>query len=199
MDNLKKIIESVKLNAKENLVPIVRDKTLGKLLSLSREIDAINILEIGTATGYSGLNLLEKENSFLTTIEKNEVRYNEAKNNFEKSGVQNRVCQILDDAQNSLEKLADEKNKFDLIFLDGPKGQYMRYLPYITTMLRTGGVLFADNILLGGLIKDETRVNHKNRAMVKNMKKFLGEIQNSQYYETDIFEIEDGFAICRKK
>lgn len=198
MNNLTEIISKIKTKAKENFVPIVRDKTLEMLIDACKECGANKVLEIGTATGYSGLNFLTLENLHLTTIEKNIERYTEAKSNFDDAGVGERVTQILGDAGEELEKLTNLGSQFDFIFLDGPKGQYLHYLPKLEKLLAGGGVLFADNILLGGLMTDESRVNHKNRTMVRNMKIFLEKISTSEELETSIYEIDDGFAICKK-
>ena len=157
------------------------------------------VLEIGTATGYSGLNFLTIDNISLTTIEKDINRFEEAKLNFENAGVVLMVTQIWGDAGEELKKLVNSDSQFDFIFLDGPKGQYLHYLPYLNQLLVRGGILFADNILLGGLINDESRVNHKNRTMVRNMKKFLDKIMSSDEFQTEIYEIDDGFAVCKKQ
>lgn len=199
MTNIEEIIKKVKTEALENHVPIVRDKTLEKIMEVCRENKAENILEIGTATGYSALNFLSLPNIKLDTIEKNKTRFDEAKTNFENAKVSERVTMHLGDAGIVLQELSHKDQKYDFIFLDGPKGQYIQYLPYLQKMLCKGGVLFADNILLGGLIKDESRVCHKNRAMFNHMKDFLNEITSSPVFETQIFEIDDGFAICKKK
>ena len=198
MDTLTKTIDTVKAEAKENLVPIVRDKTLECLLKTCREIGATKVLEIGTATGYSALNILTVAQN-VVTIEKNKERFEQAKQNFADAQVSLRVTQLLGDAGEVLQNLSAKGQIFDLIFLDGPKGQYLRYLPYISHMLESGGILFADNILLNGLFYDDSRVNHKNRAMVKNMRAFVEEIKNTSDFETTIYEIEDGFAICKKQ
>ncbi len=199
MKKLKETIKFVEKKAKENFVPIVRDKTLEALLEKCRELDAKHVLEIGTATGYSGLNMLLIDGLYLTTIEKNCQRFEEARDNFVLAGVESRVNQILGDADEVLQQLLQSGNLFDLVFLDGPKGQYIKYLPYITKLLRHGGVLFADNTMLGGLIKNDSKVNHKNRTMTRNMKAFLNEVACSKDFETEIYEIEDGFTISKKK
>lgn len=194
-----KIIEKVKKQAKENYVPIVRDETLKMLLKVCKENQVKNVLEIGTATGYSALNMLSIEGIKITTIEKNEQRVKEAKLNFEEAGVGDRITLVNGDAGEILKNLVEANKKFDLVFLDGPKGQYVRYLANIKILLREGGILFSDNILLGGLIKDESLVNHKNRAMVNNMKKFLDEIKTGDDFNSKFYEIEDGFAISEIK
>ena len=198
MDKIYEIINSVRENAKKNKVPIVRDKTLNALIDTCIKHNVKNVLEIGTATGYSGLNLLTVADK-VTTIEKNILRFEEAKQNFENANVGERVKQVCGDAGIELEELARQDEKFDLIFLDGPKGQYVRYLPSIMQLLNQGGILFADNILLGGLIKQPSRVTHKNRAMYNNMLAFWSEIQGLDCLTTKIYEIEDGFSISTKQ
>lgn len=199
MKNLEKTIQLVKAGAKEKFVPIVRDKTLDALVETCKNGNVKKVLEIGTATGYSGLNMLTCKNLHLTTIEKNELRFAEAKANFENAGVCNRVNQICGDAGEEIDRLAERGEEFDLVFLDGPKGQYLKYFPTIKKLLKTGGTLFADNILLGGLLYDEARVNHKNRTMTRNMREFLQNLKNDKDFSTQIYEIEDGFCISQKK
>jgi len=198
MEKIIEKIREVKQHAKENFVPIVRDQTLEKLIDICKNLQKGKVLEIGTATGYSGLNILTTQGLTLTTIEKNKERFQEARQNFIDANVESRVNQILGDAEEVLKNLDEKAEKFDLIFLDGPKGQYLRYLPIIKNLLAEKGILFADNILLGGLIYDESRVNHKNRTMVRNMKGFLEQIKCDNCFSCEIYEIEDGFAICKK-
>lgn len=198
-DKLFEIIKQVQNHAQQNYVPIVRPQTLQKLLEVCKERGVESVLEIGTATGYSGLNLLTIPNLSLTTIEKEEGRFMQAKENFALAEVESRVEQICGDAGQVLQKLADDGRKFDLVFLDGPKGQYKKYLQNIVKLLTKNGIIFADNILLGGLLNDESRVTHKNRTMVRNMKEFLSVICDETCFESKIYQIEDGFAICEVK
>lgn len=194
---LEKIILEIKQKAQENHIPIVRDQTIEKVVDIINKNNFKSILEIGTAVGYSGIMMLNSSAQSLTTIEKNLARFNEAKANFKLCNLEERVRLFLGDALEELEKLVLKEEKFDFIFLDGPKGQYIRYLPYLKSLLNKGGIIFADNILMGGLIDDEKRVNHKNRAMVKNMKAFLNAIQTDSQLETTLFRIEDGYSISK--
>lgn len=188
-------IAKIKDKALENHVPIVRDKTIEKITQILKEKHVKSILEIGTAVGYSGIIMLSTCKANLTTIEKNCDRIKEAKANFEIFGFENRVKLLEGDALERLEELVDKNEKFDFIFLDGPKGQYVRYFPLLKKLLLRGGTLFADNILMGGLLENEERVNHKNRAMVKNMKAFLEKLQEDRDFSTTIYKIEDGYSI----
>lgn len=191
------MIAEIKRKALENYVPIVRDETIKKIIEVLKENNIKNILEIGTAVGYSGIVMLQNSQAYLTSIEKNRERYFEAKENFEKCGLLNRVELIEGDASSELVKLVTKEKQFDFIFLDGPKGQYIKYYPYLKKLLSKGGILFADNILMNGLTEDDSRVNHKNRTMVRNMKNFVETLKNDKDFITKFYEIDDGFSISK--
>lgn len=188
----------IKNYAKLNYIPIVRDETCEKIKTLCKTLSPKNILEIGTAIGYSGAVMLENSNAFLTSIEKNEERFNFAKSNFAKWEMLDRTNLILGDAIDVLKNLTENKTKYDFIFLDGPKGQYYRYLPYLKQLLAVNGTMFVDNVALHGLVEHPENVTHKNRAMVNNMKKFISLVQNDESFESQFFEIDDGYCICKK-
>jgi len=133
--------------AKEYNVPVVRPKTLELLLKTIKENNSKRVLEIGTAIGYSGAQILQNSDANLVTIEKYEAIYEIAKNNFKRLGLSNRVKQYLGDAKEVLKDLSDSGEKFDFIFLDGPKGQYLSYLPLLNNMLEQNGIIFADDVL----------------------------------------------------
>ena len=192
-------MEELKNFAKENFIPIIRDETLKYLLETCKICNAKRILEIGTAIGYSGICMLQSTDASLVTIEKNEERANQALTNFKKYGLDKKVELRLGDALVELEKLAKEKRKFEFIFLDGPKGQYFRYYPFLKEMLTGGGTMFVDNVDLLGLIDSPEKVTHKNRAMFNNMKKFISMVENDDEVEKKFYHIDDGFCICTKK
>ena len=195
MNDIEQVIEEVKVKAKENFIPIVRDKTLQELLKLVKEKQPKTILEIGTATGYSALNMLNVCDGKIIGVEKNDDRADEAQENFKKAGVKERIVVVTYDALNVLQDLVQCKEKFDFIFLDGPKGQYIRYFPLIKQILNIEGILFADNVGVLGLVDDKTKVTHKNRTMVRNMQTFLDTLQADEDFETTIYHIDDGYAV----
>lgn len=192
-------MERLKAYALEKRIPIVRDKTSKYLIEEIKKKNPKNILEIGSAIGYSGLLMLKNCEGKLTTIEKDVDRFNEAKLNFEKYQTSSRTNLILGDALEEIEKLDKRGEKFDFIFLDGAKGQYIKYLPILKNMLKSGGVLFADNVDLLGLVNHPELVNHKNRTMTRNMKMFLENLENDEDFDTKIYHIDDGFSISVKK
>lgn len=188
------------IKSRDDYMPFIRDESAKILFDICQKEKPKNILEIGTAVGYSALLMLEgAKESFVTTIEKDEKRAQEAKVNFEKNGVKERVDLIIGDAGEVLPQLEDEGKEFDLIFLDGPKGQYLRYLPHLKKMLCKGGLLVADNVLLHGWVKGEEFVKHKHRSMVVNLRKFLKCLEEDHDFDSKLLEIEDGITISRKK
>lgn len=191
-------MDKLKRFAEEYFIPIVRDETAKILMEECKKNSPQNILEIGTAIGYSGILMLKSCNGHLYTIEKDISRYEIAKENFVKYGMSERVTLMLCDAKEQLEILKSHNYKFDFVFLDGPKGQYIKYLPTIKSLLNKNAILFSDNVLMHGLINHQEKVTHKNRAMVRNMKVFNDEIMNDKDFDSKFYEIDDGFIVSRK-
>lgn len=188
------------IKSRDDYMPFIRDESAKVLFEICQTEKPKNILEIGTAVGYSALLMLEgAKDAFITTIEKDNERAQQAMTNFEKNGVKERVDLIVGDAGEVLPQLEDEGKEFDLIFLDGPKGQYLRYLPHLKKMLCKGGLLVADNVLLHGWVKGEEFVKHKHRSMVVNLRKFLKALEEDCDFDSKLLEIEDGMTISRKK
>ena len=88
--------------------------------------------------------------------------------------------------------------KFDMIFLDGAKGQYINYLPILTKLLNDNGVIFADNVLLHGMVESAEKIPHKKRTMVVNLRQYL-QVVSQLPYETELIRMEDGIAITKYK
>ena len=195
-----KTIEELEKYASENFVPIIRPMTLEYLLDHVDKFRPKTILEIGTAIGYSGIKILQicDGDARLTTIEKNEKSYNIAKQNFAEFGLGDRVESILGDAKDVLKQLAETGRKFDMIFLDGPKGQYIYYLPYLKQLLAKDGSIFADNVLFRGMVQSTEFIPHRNRTIVVNLRKYLDEVNKTPFTST-LYDIEDGFCISISK
>jgi len=190
-------MEKILNYAKENNVPVVRPKTLELLLETIKNNNSKEILEIGTAIGFSGLNMLINSDANLTTIEKYEKSYNIAKENFSRLGYSSRINQILGDAKDVLQQLVKENKKFDFVFLDGPKGQYLSYLPLLDKLLVGGGIIFADDVLFRGLVQGDAWPEHRIRSLVINLRKYLKAV-NEPPFTSELIEMEDGVCITRK-
>ena len=186
--------------ARENHIPVLLDDTAKLLYSKINNQNPKNVLEIGTAIGYSGTLILNASNCKLTTIEKDEASFNLAKHHFEKFGLTNRVNQILGDALEELNNLVKLNKKFDFIFLDGPKGQYIKYLPILKQLLNNGGVLFADNVFFKRMIFIEGTIPHRKRTIVVNLRKFLETVKtDNNFYNVEILDVGDGVLIANYK
>ena len=181
--------------ARKNNIPVLLDDSARFLADFVKKNEFKSILEIGTAIGYSGsIMLLSSKNAFLTTIEKNPISFEKAIETFKGVDVSGRVTQILGDGLEEIKKLNQEDKKYDLIFLDGPKGQYLLYYPILLEMLKDGGCLLVDNVLFKGMVRSTEDVGHKKRAMVTKLRKFMQEIETREDLNTTIHEIGDGIA-----
>ena len=182
--------------AKENGNPILRDKSFELLIEKAKEINAKSILEIGTNVGLSSSALLlELPYAKLTGIEILEDKRKEALENYKFFGVSDRAKIFLGDAKEILSMLSGE---YDFIFLDGPKGQYIQYLPMIMPLLKKGGILFADNVLHRGFVGDRVKTPHRHMTIKHSLENFLNYLTNTKGLETQIYDIEDGVSVTKR-
>ena len=193
---MEKEIKEIEAFGRINGYPIVREKGAEVLVNLVKENNPKTILEIGTAIGYSGSLMLLNSQASLVTLELNAESAAIARENFKKLGLEDRVTVIVGDAKDSLLKL---EGKFDFIFLDGPKGQYINYLPILLNLLNVGGLLVADNVHYHGLVLKEGVPEKKHRTIVNNLRKYLQSVTNDDTLKTEILPFADGIAISRKE
>ena len=174
-------------------IPVADDETLQFLLVTLALTKPSRILEIGTAVGLSGVaTLLACPNAKLTTIELEEERYLEAKKNFSDFGVSERVTAHLGDAG---EILAMMDGQFDFVFLDGPKAQYERYLFDLKRLLKKGGILFSDDVLLFGWVSGEEEAPQKRRSIVGKIRSYLDVLTADKDFLTSVLNVGDGVAL----
>lgn len=195
---MNRYLENLKKQARENFVPIIRDESGLFLQEKIRQFSPKRVLEIGTAIGYSGSLVLSACDCHLTTVEKDKALFDRACQTFDDLGFKDRTTAICADAKDVLNDLVEKKEKFDFIFLDGPKGQYINYLPKIKVLLSPGGVLFADNVNHDGIVLTDIRPEHKNRTMIVNLRKFLQQVQSDPDFSTQFFDIEDGILLAER-
>ena len=183
--------------ARERYIPVMLDDTKELLFATVEKAQPKRILEIGTAIGYSGIVMLTaSKNATLNTIELDEQTAAIARKNFDEFGLSQRVNIFVGDAREIVRLLT---GSYDFIFLDGPKGQYEVFLPYLTDLLEVGGTLVCDNVLYKGLVEHVPEdKRHKHITVARNMHAFLLDITNNPRYETVLHRIGDGVTISTK-
>ncbi len=181
--------------AKENGNPVLRDKSFDLLLETVKNFKPTHILEIGVNTGLSGIAMLITSNATLTGIEIDDDAVKTAKDNYVKFGVENRAKIFQGDASEIIPVLTGE---YDFIFLDGPKGHYYEYLPHLLSILKKGGVLFADNVLFRGYVFSTEKTPQKYNTTRFSMENFLTALKENKDLTTDIYDLEDGVSITVK-
>ncbi len=182
---------------REQGIPTALYETLNELILQVSVLKPLNVLEIGTAVGISASAMLTtNENMHVTTIEKDEDSYLTAKNTFASFGFTDRVKQYLGDAGDIIRFL---EGPYDFIFLDGAKARYYDYLSDLRRILKSGGVLFADNVLFRGFIDGGVKYGHRDNTIVRNMRAFLEELIEDKNYICSIYEKGDGILVAYKK
>lgn len=182
--------------ARENYIPVMLDDTKKLLQQLTTDNQPKKILEIGTAIGYSGIVMLTSSpNAQLNTIEMDEKSAEMARQNFIQAGVYDRVNLFVGDAKEIVTQLT---GKYDFIFLDGPKGQYDSFLPYLIDVLEVGGLLVCDNVLYKGLVEHVPEHRHKHITIARNLNKFLDDLNNDSRFTTRLHRVGDGVTVSRR-
>lgn len=193
-----KDIESLRTYAEENQVPIVDKLTLEMIKQIIRLHKPINILEIGTAIGYSAMqfaSISEKIN--VTTIERNVEMQDKAKENIELFQYYNQIRLIEGDALEQVENVDDRS--YDMIFIDAAKAQSKKFFELYTPLLKVGGIVVTDNVLYHGFVSDISVVHNRNvRQMVKKVQDYNEWLMNHTDYTTNFLNMDDGLAISIK-
>ena len=190
-----RILEIEKYAAYNN-IPIMESDGIEFLTNYIKENNVKNILEIGTAIGYSAIKMaMVEDDIYITTIERDELRYNEAIKNIKDMKLGHQINAILDDAFN-----LDIDFKFDMIFIDAAKAQYIKFFEKFKNNLTDNGVIISDNLNFHGLvdgIQDDLSRNVK--GIVRKLKNYKEFLEENEEFETIFLNIGDGIAISTKK
>ena len=192
-------LDQIEKFGRDYFIPVILSETLDILLDVVKKNNPQNILEIGTAIGYSGSAMLLNSNAHLDTIEYNQNNFDIAKENFGKLDLSNRVTQYFGDAYKVLQELCSMNKKYDIIFVDGPKGQYIKYYPFIKNLSHSGTIIVCDDVLYYGHVINDDFIKHKHRTIVVNLRKFLHTITNDSDVDTEIYNNGNGMSITRIK
>ena len=190
-------LQCLRESAFERSIPTADDETLNFLVTFLRALQPENILELGSATGISGIAMLDIcPQAHLTTIEKNTRFFEEAKENFKCFGIDMRVNAICGDAGDVIQMLTDT---YDFIFMDCAKVQYIKYLPALKKLLARGGVLLADDVLLFGWVTGEAEIPQKRKMLARHICEYVQAVTNDKELSTTLINIGDGLALSVKR
>lgn len=192
-ENFKELVDY----AETNRVPIVSQDVARFIELLLKIIKPKNILEIGSAIGYSSLIMSKASDANILTIEKDEETFKVLKENLKKYDTDNKIKAINDDAINALKSM-DKEERFDFCFIDANKSQYEEYLNLVYDLTRDNALILIDNILFRGFVaKDED--NKRYRTIIKNLKKFIEDVKSDKRFTASLLTVHDGLLLLRKE
>ena len=188
--------ENIRKRALEDGVPIIRragESFMKTLLSMNKVND---ILELGTAVAYSALVMAESCDAKITTIENYPKRIEKAKFNIANSNYSDRINLIEGDVTSVLQDLISEGKKYDFIFVDAAKAQYVNWLPSLKLLLRDRAVLFSDTILQdGSIVESRFAIDRRYRTIHQRLRQYLHMLTHDRDFTSSIIPVGDGVAL----
>ena len=188
-------ISEIKAYAKENSVPIMQDAGIDFICDYIKNNDIHSVLEIGTAIGYSSIKFAKvRPDVKVTSIEIDMDRHIKAVQNVRDNNLQDRITLLYGNAL-----YVDVEEKFDLIFIDGPKAQYINFFEKFKDNLTPDGVFISDNLAFHGMVDDLSLThNYSTIKLVKKIRKYIDFLKANTEFTTTFYELGDGVAVTRK-
>jgi len=187
----------MKKYARYNWIPIILDDSLEFIKDILIKQKPKKILEIGTAIGYSSAIFSDylAEGGKIDTLEISHKAVLLAKANHKMLDVEDKINIIEGDA---LKLLPSINEKYDVIFIDGPKSHYIEYLPHCLKLLNENGTIIADNVIYKGMVLSDYN-EHKQRTAVTKLREFIETVENDNTLESHLYDIGDGVMVIRRK
>jgi len=192
-------LDSLERDAIKAGIPVIRQEMQSLLKLLLAIKRPGQILEVGTAIGFSALFMSEygPKDCKITTIEKYEKRIPDALRNFRRARKEEAIILLQGDASAVLKEL---EGPYDFIFMDAAKGQYIHFLPDILRLMPQGGLLISDNVLKGGeIMESRYAVTRRDRTIHSRMREYLYELKHNERLETSILPVGDGVTVSVRK
>lgn len=194
---MKELILEMENYAKENNVPIIEKESIAFIMKYIKANNIQNILEIGSAIGYSTILMATANTDVkVTTIERDETRYMECLKNVKKAELDKKINVVYQDAlEVNLSNVS-----YDLIFIDAAKGQYKKFFEKFKHFLAPNGVIITDNLQFHGLVGKKETIESKNlRALVDKIETYIEFLKENEEFETKFLEIGDGLSVSMRK
>lgn len=194
-NNMDDIILEIENYAQINDVPIMQKRGINFLCELIKDNKIKNILEIGSAIGYSSIKMaLVDKDIKVTTIERDLNRYKEAVNNIKRCNLEEQINIILGDALET-----NIEGMYDLIFIDAAKAQYIKFFNKYKENLNKNGIILSDNMSFHGLVEEKERIKNKNlRQLVNKIKRYIVFLEENTEFKTEFYKVGDGIAVSRR-
>ena len=182
--------------AKINNIPIMQKDGILYLINYIKENNIKNILEIGSAIGYSSIMMASINSDIrITTIERDKDRYDLAVSNIKKYNLDKQINIIYGDAVDT-----DITGMYDLIIIDAAKGKNIFFFEKYKNNLVKGGTIITDNLSFHGLVEDSDLVKTKNqRGIVNKIKDFISFLDNNEEFATEYIPVGDKIAISKRR
>ena len=195
---MKQLIMEMEEYASSKNVPIIEKKSIAFIMKYIKDHNIKNILEIGSAIGYSAILMASSsKDAFVTTIERDEERYMECLKNVKKCGFDKKINVVFQDA---LDVNLSEDLKFDLIFIDAAKGQYTKFFEKYKYFLKDGGTIITDNIKFHGYVGSSDKIESKNlKSLVEKIENYIDFLKDNEDFETKFYDIGDGLSVSVSK
>lgn len=195
---MKELIMEMEEYAKENNIPIMEKEGIAFLMKYIKANHLKNILEIGSAIGYSTILMASVEEDVkVTTIERDEIRYMECLKNVKKCGFDKKINVVFQDA---LEVNLTEGTQYDLIFIDAAKGQYTNFFEKFKFFLAPNGTIATDNLKFHGYVGKSSTIESKNlRQLVSKIESYIDFLKNNEEFDTKFYDVGDGVSISTRK
>ena len=192
---MNKEFKQIEKYAEEKNIPIMQKSGINFLTKYIEENNIKSILEIGTAIGYSAIKMASVNDKIkVTTIEKDNERYLTALKNIKEFDLEKRITLISGDALD-----IELDGKYDLIFIDAAKGQYIKFFEKYSKNLKKNGVIVSDNLDFHGFVKQEERIISKNlRQLVNKIRNYIEFLKNNTEFTTTFYKVGDGISISIK-
>ena len=194
---MKEQILEIEKYAKENNVPIIEKESICYIMKYIKEHNVKNILEIGSAIGYSAILMASSNQpTMVTTIERDESRYMECLKNIKKCGLDKKINVVYQDALDvNLTGVS-----YDLIFIDAAKGQYTKFFEKYKYFLNKGGVIITDNINFHGYVGQSSKLDKGNlKSLVEKIEKYIEFLKTNPEFDTKFYDIGDGLSVSTWK